>query len=165
MPVIEVAFLNGKQQPTVERADADFNTLGIQFRGYFDFGVTKAEGIPYLVMEFLRGRVLADVLAKGPLRSSRVATIGSQVLSALAEAHACGVIHRDLKADNIMLEPIRDGDDYAKLIDFGIARLADTDDRIDRVHLDRLLRCNHCRDRNGSICCHVIGTEDVDLIR
>ena len=39
LPIIEVAFLNGKQQPTVERADADFKTLGIQFRGYFDFGV------------------------------------------------------------------------------------------------------------------------------
>lgn len=39
LPLIEVAFLNGKQQPTVERAEADFNVLGIQFRGYFDFGV------------------------------------------------------------------------------------------------------------------------------
>jgi len=39
LPLIEVAFLNGKRQPTVERAEADFNVLGIQFRGYFDFGV------------------------------------------------------------------------------------------------------------------------------
>lgn len=39
LPVIEVAFLDGRQTPTVERADADFNVLGIQFRGYFDFGV------------------------------------------------------------------------------------------------------------------------------
>lgn len=39
LPVIEVAFLNGQQTPTVERADAEFATLGIQFRGYFDFGV------------------------------------------------------------------------------------------------------------------------------
>lgn len=43
VPVIETAFLNGKEQPTVESADADFNTLGIQFRGYHDFGVTKQE--------------------------------------------------------------------------------------------------------------------------
>lgn len=43
MPVIETAFLNGKEQPTVESADADFNTLGIQFRGYHDFGVSKQE--------------------------------------------------------------------------------------------------------------------------
>ena len=39
LPVIEVAFLNGQQTPTVDRADADFNVLGVQFRGYFDFGV------------------------------------------------------------------------------------------------------------------------------
>ena len=39
LPVIEAAFLNSQQTPTVERADADFNVLGIQFRGYFDFGV------------------------------------------------------------------------------------------------------------------------------
>jgi len=43
MPVIEVAFLNGQQMPTVESADADFNTLGIQMRGYHDFGVAKQE--------------------------------------------------------------------------------------------------------------------------
>jgi hypothetical protein len=39
LPAFEVAFLSGKQQPTVERADADFNTLGVQFRGFIDFGV------------------------------------------------------------------------------------------------------------------------------
>lgn len=43
MPVIEVAFLDGKRQPTVERADADFKNLGIQFRGYFDFGVSRQD--------------------------------------------------------------------------------------------------------------------------
>lgn len=43
MPVIEVAFLNGQEQPTVETAEADFNTLGIQMRGYHDFGVSKQE--------------------------------------------------------------------------------------------------------------------------
>ena len=43
MPVMEVAFLNGVQSPIVETAEADFNTLGIQMRGYFDFGVAKAE--------------------------------------------------------------------------------------------------------------------------
>ncbi len=43
MPVIEVAFLNGRQEPTVESADADFNTLGVQFRGYHDFGIAMQE--------------------------------------------------------------------------------------------------------------------------
>ena len=43
LPVMEVAFLNGVQSPVVETAEADFNTLGVQMRGYFDFGVAKAE--------------------------------------------------------------------------------------------------------------------------
>ena len=43
LPAMEVAFLNGQRQPTVEQAEADFNTLGVQMRGYFDFGVAKAE--------------------------------------------------------------------------------------------------------------------------
>ena len=41
--MIEVCFLNGQQNPTVETADADFNTLGIQMRGYHDFGVSKQD--------------------------------------------------------------------------------------------------------------------------
>ena len=43
LPAMEVGFLNGQRQPTVEQAEADFDTLGIQVRGYFDFGVSKAE--------------------------------------------------------------------------------------------------------------------------
>ena len=43
LPAIEVAFLGGVDRPTVERADADFNTLGIQFRGYIDFGVREQD--------------------------------------------------------------------------------------------------------------------------
>jgi hypothetical protein len=43
MAPIAVSFLNGNETPTVESADADFNTLGIQFRGYFDFGCDLAE--------------------------------------------------------------------------------------------------------------------------
>jgi hypothetical protein len=43
LPAIEVAFLNGVDRPTVEKTDADFNTLGIQFRGYIDFGVREQD--------------------------------------------------------------------------------------------------------------------------
>ncbi len=43
LPTLEVAFLGGVDRPTVERADADFNTLGIQFRGYIDFGVREQD--------------------------------------------------------------------------------------------------------------------------
>jgi hypothetical protein len=43
MAPMEVAFLDGVQSPTIESADADFDTLGVQFRGYFDFGVARKE--------------------------------------------------------------------------------------------------------------------------
>ena len=43
LPALEVAFLNGVDRPTVEKTDADFNTLGIQFRGYIDFGVREQD--------------------------------------------------------------------------------------------------------------------------
>jgi len=62
MPVIEVAFLNGQQQPTVESADADFNNLGIQMRGYHDFGVALQEGsaarVEIVPFRWWRGEVL-----------------------------------------------------------------------------------------------------------
>jgi hypothetical protein len=43
LPAIEVAFLNGVDRPTVEKTDADFNTLGVMFRGYIDFGVKEQD--------------------------------------------------------------------------------------------------------------------------
>jgi hypothetical protein len=51
LPVMEVAFLNGVQSPIVETAEADFNVLGVQMRGYFDFGVAKAEDLAGVKMD------------------------------------------------------------------------------------------------------------------
>ncbi len=48
---MEVAFLNGVQSPIVETAEADFNTLGVQMRGYFDFGVSKGEDLAGVKMD------------------------------------------------------------------------------------------------------------------
>lgn len=92
-----------------------------------DFGVTSLEDGHelFLVMELLRGRDLADVLAKeGPLPLPRIADILCQTLGALAEAHRVGITHRDVKPENIVLEPRRGGGDHVKLIDFGLARSA-----------------------------------------
>ncbi len=90
----------------------------------YDVGVTPA-GIPYLVLERLRGPALADICASEKLATHRIITIGAQILSALDEAHGCGVIHRDLKTENVVVETRRDGGDFVKVVDFGIAALVD----------------------------------------
>jgi len=90
----------------------------------YDFGVTTDE-VPYLVMERLRGRALSSLIEEEPLSPERIVRIAAQCLSALDEAHACRVLHCDLTADNVIVERLRDGDDFAKVIDFGLARLHD----------------------------------------
>jgi len=93
----------------------------------FDFGRTD-DGQPYLVMEFLRGKDLARVAYEdGPLPFARIVDVLRQVLAALGEAHDLGIIHRDLKPENVILEPLRRGGDFVKVVDFGLAKLrADT---------------------------------------
>lgn len=89
----------------------------------FDFGRTD-DGQPYLVMEFLRGKDLARVAyEEGPLPFSRIVDVLRQVLTALGEAHELGIVHRDLKPENVILEPLRRGGDFVKVVDFGLAKL------------------------------------------
>lgn len=89
----------------------------------FDFGRTD-DGQPYLVMEFLRGKDLARVAyEEGGLPFSRIVDVLRQVLAALGEAHELGIIHRDLKPENVILEPLRRGGDFVKVVDFGLAKL------------------------------------------
>ena len=91
----------------------------------FDFGRTE-QGQPYIVMEYLRGRDLGRVSAdEGPLPVRRVTDVLRQTLAALEEAHALGIVHRDLKPDNVVLEPLRSGLDFVKVVDFGLAKVLD----------------------------------------
>lgn len=85
---------------------------------------TTPENEIYFVMEFLRGRDLDQVLTReGPLPWRRAAAIGVQLCEALAAAHARNIIHRDVKPSNCFLVEGGDGgDDFVKLIDFGIAK-------------------------------------------
>jgi len=79
--------------------------------------VGRAEGVEYLVLEFIEGETLGDRIARGPLPIPDVLRFGSQIASALACAHRAGIVHRDLKPGNVMIT--KSG---AKLLDFGIAR-------------------------------------------
>lgn len=82
----------------------------------FDSG--EWERVPYLVMECLPGRTLADELAEGPVPAARVRAIAMDIAGALEAAHRVGVVHRDVKPGNILLTE----DGRAKLADFGIAK-------------------------------------------
>ncbi|MBZ0236887.1 MAG: protein kinase, partial [Deltaproteobacteria bacterium] len=94
------------------------NTVSI-----IDYGQTP-DGLLYIVMEYLRGPTLTHLLSREhPIPVARVLGIVSQVLSGIEEAHAAGVVHADLKCDNIVVEQRRTGHDHVKVVDFGIARL------------------------------------------
>ena len=87
-----------------------------------DFGEAE-NGVVFLVMEYLDGRTLKEVVvSEGPLALDRAVNIVRQVAGALDAAHSQGVIHRDLKTENIMLVR-HDGDEWSKVLDFGIAKI------------------------------------------
>ena len=93
-----------------------------------DYNVT-ADGMPYLVLEYLQGESLAHRLKRGPLPIDQAFSIIRQVGSALAAAHAKGIVHRDLKPQNIFLVPSElEGRtmEIAKVLDFGISKMRDS---------------------------------------
>jgi hypothetical protein len=88
----------------------------------YDFDETP-DGILYLAMELLRGRSLHQLQkAEGPLAAMRVLRILDQVSTSLSEAHANGIVHRDMKPENVFIET-RNGEDHVKVLDFGIAKV------------------------------------------
>jgi tRNA A-37 threonylcarbamoyl transferase component Bud32 len=79
-------------------------------------------GAPFLVMEYVRGRSLKQVLSEqGPFSVPRAARIVGQVLDALHAAHTRGVVHRDLKPENVLLTARHGDTDFVKVFDFGIS--------------------------------------------
>ena len=88
------------------------------------YDVDTQEGVDFLVMEFVRGVTLAELLKDGPIAESRVIGMGRQIASTLADAHQEGIIHCDIKPGNIML----DAKEQIKILDFGLAQILRTDD-------------------------------------
>jgi len=88
-----------------------------------DVGETE-EGELYLVMELLVGASLSSEIGKGPMPVARATDVLEQMCAALARAHDLGVVHRDLKSDNIMLTAKGGRRDFVKILDFGLAALA-----------------------------------------
>lgn len=88
-----------------------------------EFGVDE-EGNPYLVMDFVDGLTLQQLIKKnGRLSTERTTSIVSQICSGLEHAHSLNIVHRDLKPANIIITRSPSGDDLVKIVDFGIAKI------------------------------------------
>jgi serine/threonine protein kinase len=82
--------------------------------------IVADEGVDFIVMEYVAGQTLAEILGSRRLALDDALKYAVQIASALAEAHGAGVVHRDLKPGNIMV----DGQGVVKVVDFGLAKLA-----------------------------------------
>ncbi len=93
----------------------------------FDFGQTP-EGRLYMAMEFLDGQSLRQAITAGPMAAVRVLKILIQCCASLAEAHSFGIVHRDIKPDNVFLLNLAGSPDFVKLLDFSVAKLLQEND-------------------------------------
>jgi serine/threonine protein kinase len=95
----------------------------------FDFGALP-DGTLALAMEYVQGHSLAKELhSKGPLPVARAERLLTQICGALEEAHANGIVHRDLKPDNLLIADRVGQGDFVKVLDFGIAKVAEDGER------------------------------------
>jgi len=100
-----------------------------------DMGFTR-EGVPYIVFEFLEGSLLTDEIYRvRGLPPRRVFRIARQIASALHAAHQAGIVHRDLKSDNVFLTDRDESNDHVKVLDFGISRFLEDDSPRDRAEV------------------------------
>jgi tRNA A-37 threonylcarbamoyl transferase component Bud32 len=84
------------------------------------------EALPYMVMDLVEGTSLRALVARGSLPPARALAIACQLLAGLAHAHSKGIVHRDVKPENILLEQaVGVAGDYVRIVDFGVAKLLD----------------------------------------
>ena len=105
-----------------------------------DFG--DVDGRPFIVSELVEGETLRERLTRGRIAPAEAMRIGLQVTAALAATHSRGIVHRDIKPDNVMIRP----DGYVKVLDFGLMKLMPTGDvDLDETHTEpgRLLGTPH----------------------
>jgi TolB-like protein/Tfp pilus assembly protein PilF len=117
------------------------------------------DGAAWLAIEYVRGRTLRQRLADGPLPSDDAVAVAGALLEALAHAHAAGILHRDVKPENVMLAEAGG----VKLLDFGLAkRLASEDDGIDHATLTLITSAGAITGTPGYLAPEQIRGEDAD---
>lgn len=87
------------------------------------YDVGSDDGAMYLVMQYLHGETLGELMARGPLDPSALMTVAEPLLDALACAHESNVVHRDIKPENIFLCENRSGKVVPKILDFGLSKI------------------------------------------
>lgn len=87
----------------------------------FDFGEFDAAGSPYMVMEYLDGPTLFDVLSRGRPTLERAMGMFAEICAAVQAGHRRGIVHRDIKPGNVIIDRSDDGSEAAKVLDFGLA--------------------------------------------
>ncbi|MFT3696004.1 MAG: protein kinase [Kofleriaceae bacterium] len=95
--------------------------------GVVDVGETQ-DGLRYMVMDFAEGHDLASLLAEAPMPPERIITLTRQMLEGLYHAHEAGLIHRDFKPENVIVEKDTHGEEVPRIVDFGIAILREGGD-------------------------------------
>jgi hypothetical protein len=95
------------------------------------YDVCGGSQTPYLVMERLHGESLRERLTRGPVSWDELVALLAPVMSALDRAHAAGVVHRDLKPDNLFLATETDGSTVLKVLDFGVSRLLSHEEEVE----------------------------------
>ncbi len=113
-------------QDIVRRFEQEATALGRLHHPHainvFDFGFTP-QGSPFLVMDFIGGQTLTETLRQaGPLPVAHANKLLGQICGALQAAHAEGIIHRDIKPDNLLISEA-DGEDWVTVVDFGVAKI------------------------------------------
>jgi eukaryotic-like serine/threonine-protein kinase len=105
----------------------------------FDYGET-ADGACFIAMEYLEGRSVSEELKKqGRVAPERAIHIAKQVCRALREAHAIGVVHRDMKPGNVFLVKQDDDDDFVKVLDFGLVKETSPSDSQDHTQIGQIM--------------------------
>ncbi len=119
--VLRKAHDEGAWKRFVQEAQSASSVNHNNVVGISDFGVIS--GHAYLVMEYLDGETLTDLVNRGPTEPVRVCRVGAQIARGLQAVHEKGVIHRDLKPDNIFLVEREGKKDVVKIVDFGLAKI------------------------------------------